>query len=372
MQRGYVYKNGNHWTLRYYEDVLENGVPVRKQKARKLAPVSDQYPTKKSVRGLADEFLAPLNGRQRRPESSQRVVDFLKHTYLPHCREALRPSTCKSYMDMFKIVRDHLGNIPLHDFRTPEAHKLMRAVAAEKVRAHTTHRALKSFLSGAFKYAKQNGAINDNPIRDAGIPKGKPAGETYAYSLDELQAMLAVLPEPVRTLVLVAGLTGLRISEIKGLKWEDFTGHELKVSRSVWQGTVSETKTLASHATVPVLDLVAKALAEHRERNGTGPWVFHGQTGQPLRLENVLRRDMMPSLNKAGIQWHGWHAFRRGLATNLYALGAPDKTVQAILRHANVSTTMAYYVKPVSSESVSAMRKLEKAFTKSGARARLA
>jgi len=31
--------------------------------------------------------------------------------------------------------------------------------------------------------------------------------------------------------------------------------------------------------------------------------------------------------------WHGWHAFRRGLATNLHALGVDDKTIQAILRH---------------------------------------
>ena len=59
---------------------------------------------------------------------------------------------------------------------------------------------------------------------------------------------------------------------------------------------------------------------------------------------NVLNRTILPVLRKAGIEWHGWHAFRRGLATNLYRLGVADKTIQAILRHANVGTTMNIYV----------------------------
>ncbi len=46
-------------------------------------------------------------------------------------------------------------------------------------------------------------------------------------------------------------------------------------------------------------------------------------------------------------------------ATNLYRLGVPDKTVQAILRHANVSTTMTDYVKSVDEDAIRAMQALE-------------
>jgi hypothetical protein len=53
--------------------------------------------------------------------------------------------------------------------------------------------------------------------------------------------------------------------------------------------------------------------------------------------------------------------FRRGLGTNLYRIGAPDKTIQAILRHSNVSTTLSFYVKPVAEDAQAAMQKLEKA-----------
>jgi hypothetical protein len=220
MQAGYIYRNGKYWTLRYYEDVLEKGQPVRRQKTHKLAPIGDQYRNKTSVKALAEEYLAPINGHMRRPESSQRVVDFLEHTYLPHCRETLRPSTCGGYDDMFRLVQPHLekSKITLHEFRTPEADRLMRDATGDKPRAHTTHRNLKSFLSGAFKYAKRNGAVNDNPIRDVAIPRGLPKGERAAYTLDEITTMLAVLPEPSRTVVFTAALTGLRLSELKGLR----------------------------------------------------------------------------------------------------------------------------------------------------------
>lgn len=48
--------------------------------------------------------------------------------------------------------------------------------------------------------------------------------------------------------------------------------------------------------------------------------------------------------------WHGWHAARRGLGSNLYRLGVPDMVIQRILRHANVSTTSTYYIKTAAAE----------------------
>ena len=69
-------------------------------------------------------------------------------------------------------------------------------------------------------------------------------------------------------------------------------------------------------------------------------------------------------LDPAIPRWHGWHAFRRGLATNLHALGVDDKTIQAILRHSNVGLTINVYIKNVTASQINAMdvlsAKLEK------------
>jgi integrase len=59
--------------------------------------------------------------------------------------------------------------------------------------------------------------------------------------------------------------------------------------------------------------------------------------------------------------WHGWHAFRRGIATRLFAVGIEPKIVQLILRHADVSTTRAHYVLPDDGEVKKAMARFSKA-----------
>ena len=56
---------------------------------------------------------------------------------------------------------------------------------------------------------------------------------------------------------------------------------------------------------------------------------------------------IQPAFEAEKIPWYGWHAFRRGPATNLHRLDVSDKVIQQILRHANVTTTINIYVKIV-------------------------
>src|SRR5215472_4247121 len=78
-------------------------------------------------------------------------------------------------------------------------------------------------------------------------------------------------------------------------------------------------------------------------------------------MNNVLNRTILPALKKAGIEWHGWHAFRRGLATNLNLLGVDDSVIQRILRHSHVAVTQTCYIKTASEDAKAAMQKLETA-----------
>jgi hypothetical protein len=54
----------------------------------------------------------------------------------------------------------------------------------------------------------EGGGHETGPVTGVKIPKARPAGETGAYSLREVQAMIAVLPEPAATVVAVAGFAG--------------------------------------------------------------------------------------------------------------------------------------------------------------------
>jgi integrase len=166
-----------------------------------------------------------------------------------------------------------------------------------------------------------------------------------------------------------------------------YQDRQINVTRAIWEGHISEPKTQRSKGIVPVIKTLAERLDVYRSRCGnpkTGP-MFANQSGRPMNLNNLLNRVILPALNvcvhckepeaehsKATSnheyqrdarlpEWRGWHAARRGLGTNLYALGVPDKVIQEILRHSNVSTTNSYYIKTVPQQVLDAMRQLETA-----------
>jgi integrase len=366
MQGGQIYQNGRWWRLRYYETVKDaSGNVIRRRATKKLALIDREHRTEKSVESLAQEVLGPLNAGAA-PESIETLASFLRDVYLPACAE-LKPSTVRSYKVMYDLVEPHLNGTKLRDFRTSDADRILRAIADEKSRAKTSLNNARNFLSGAFRYAiRTDRFTRGNPVRECKVPKGeKPKPEnTHAYTLDEITAILAALGEPARTAAAVAAFAGLRKSEIMGLRWEDFTGDELHIRRAVWQSYIGETKTDSSAAPVPVILPLRRALEKHRKQTASNGWIFAGERkagSKPLNLNNLLRREMRAALDKKKIVWHGWHAFRRGLGSNLYKLGVPDMVIQRILRHSDVATTQQHYIKTADPEAIAAMRKLARA-----------
>lgn len=304
--------------------------------------------------------------------------------YLPWIAEHKRPSTAKGYRDIWE---DHLkplaGQVWLKDARTYHVQGWLNQIGAGTL-SRNTLKHVKSVISGIFTLAKQQDYFQgENPARDSAInPKAAEPQETYAYTLEEIQRILSLLPEPAATAFAVAAFMGLRHGEIQGLLWENYRDGELFVSRSIWNGRVSDPKTRKGRASVPVVRQLADRLEIHRLRSLSplaGP-IFANSLGKPLSLGSVVNRVILPALNRCQCgktqsdhqgaghpykrdnrtpEWHGWHAARRGLGSNLYRLGVPDMVIQRILRHANVSTTATYYIKTAADDVRNAMSKLE-------------
>ena len=98
MQKGRVYKKGTNWMLQYWQPVIENGIQTKKRVAKKLGPIK-KFRTKKQVTAQAQLILAPINAKTATPESTDTVLSFLEHKYLPYCERELRPSTYYIEMD---------------------------------------------------------------------------------------------------------------------------------------------------------------------------------------------------------------------------------------------------------------------------------
>ena len=87
--------------------------------------------------------------------------------------------------------------------------------------------------------------------------------------------------------------------------------------------------------------------------------MFHSRAGEPMDLGKLAQQLIRPVVEVLRLDWYGWHGFRRGVASNLYELGADEKVVQRILRHAKSHVTKDRYIKAFDPAVFAAIKKLE-------------
>ncbi len=316
-------------------------------------------------------------------------MDFFENVYIPAITGKLADSTVRGYKESWRChIRDRVKG-RVRDFRTVDGENLMCEVeAANKTKtddlAHGTYKHIKVTLSAMFTFAKRKGIYDGvNPMTGVSIPKGKKHGrKRLACSLEEVEKHLELFSgkEPiviltedgpytpeitkgvVRAAIGVAAFAGLREGEIRGQWWEDEDGDILNIRRSVWRSHLKyETKTHEDEenpGVVPIIEPLRFVLNAVKPKDASG-WMFPNTIGGALDLDNLADRLIKPIFKANGLKWKGWHAYRRGLATNLHELGVPDIVIQAILRHEDVRTTQRSYIKTVPQVVTAAMKRLE-------------
>jgi integrase len=235
-------------------------------------------------------------------------------------------------------------------------------------RARGTRAKIRNIMSAVFNHAMRYEWLDANPIKLV-RQSAKRERTPDVLDLAELQLLLSNLNVRERTLVLLDAATGLRVSELLALRWEDvnFKTLELSVTRSIWHQVVGNCKTEASAKPVPLDNYMAEDLLQWR-RTSPYPmphdWVFASPTmkgKQPYWPDNLMKRYIRPVAQKAGIQKRvGWHTFRHSFGTMLKANGEDIKTVQELLRHANSRITLEVYTQAVTSNKRAAQSKVVK------------
>jgi integrase len=382
-----IIRIGSFWYVRYWERQNVNGVIERRRVTHQLGPITTRGKRPPAdIETEAANHMRTVAASTINPEHVVTICDFVERVFLPSVSQNKRPSTYKQYRDVWQ---DHLkarcSTLWLKKTRTFHVQQWLDDISATSHLSKNSLYRIKSTLSGIFKLAKQRGYFEgENPVRDTAIDThAAEPRETYAYSLEEIQSILSLLPEPAATAFAFAAFLGLRHGEIEGLLWENYADGEMHITRSVWHGHVNPPKTRKSAAPVPVIRQLSERIEMHRLRCGnpqSGP-IFANSLGKPLSLNNVLKRTILPALNRCAVcrkreldhadeqhpfkldenipKWRGWHAGRRGLGSNLYRLGVSEIVIQRILRHANVSTTTGYYIKTAAGDVRSAMEKFE-------------
>ncbi len=171
-------------------------------------------------------------------------------------------------------------------------------------------------------------------------------------TIEEFNRLLERLKEPYRTMALVALFLGPRVSEIAGLKWSDvdWDRSTISIARSWVIGEVADTKTEGFAKSLPMDSDLAVILKQHRERTKAydSPWIFvNPATGNPYWPSKIRENHLVPAGIAAGIGRVGWHTFRHTYSPLLREHEVDIKVQQALLRHADIRTTMNIYTQAV-------------------------
>jgi integrase len=205
-------------------------------------------------------------------------------------------------------------------------------------------------LSILFNHARRYELFDRNPIRF--VRQGAKRNAPDVLTAAEIKALVDHLPLREHTLVLLAASTGLRQSELFGLKWRDidFLHGELSVVRSIVFGVVGRCKTESSQKPVPLHPLLGEALMSWKKAckyTGLDDWVLASRLHKgrrPCWGAAILRKYIRAVAESLDIEKRiGWHTFSRTYSTLLRSVGAEFKVMQELIRHSTLRTTMDVY-----------------------------
>ncbi len=367
-QRGWLRverrKAGETWVLRYNVTRASDGKRVEHTRAIGLL---SQFPTESTAWVEVERQNLNVNN----PDFRGRVAfaDLCRH-YLQH--EVLNPARKQQKKahttteDYNRIVTKRLiprfGRKDALRIQPLEIESWMDSLEEQEGLQNPTLDKYRRQMFLVYKHGQRHGLIprtqEANPlnfVRQSSTSDYEAITITAAKTFEVLQLM----PQLERTLTLLIAATGLRISECLGLQWQDIDYGKQKIFvRRAWtRGEVGKPKSRASKAPVPLHPVLAAFLREwHGQTPYSKPedWAFPSERldGKQPRVANMLVEDhLRPAAVKAGVPEllgghrvrFGFHNLRHSLASFLVDSGTDPKTVQDLLRQADVRTTLKFY-----------------------------
>ena len=200
-------------------------------------------------------------------------------------------------------------------------------------------------LNTILNRAYRDDIIAENPVLklDPKLKPKKPDADREYLSFDELKALMDTpcRNEVVKRAFLFSCFTGLRISDIETLTW-----NEIRRTNDGWQVEERQVKTKE----IVAIPLSANALAQLPERGKPKDKVWPNLPGRANINYRIGRW-----VKDAGIEKHiSFHCARHTFATLSLAFGADIYTVQSLMGHKDISSTQVY-AKVVSSKKVEAV-----------------
>lgn len=341
-------KNGpDTWVFRWYDE--SNG--TRRYRKTVVGTV-ERLRTRHDAETAVLSLRRNINAEQKSPETvSELITHYRRHELTPERKAFATIESNNIYLK--RHIEPMWGAKRITEIRTVEVEKWLHSLQY----APGTRSKIRNIMSAVFNHAMRHEWLDRNPISKVRT-SSKRLRETDVLTPEEFAALLPELKLRERAMVILAGSTGLRRSELVALTWSDIdlTLMQVNVRRSCVRSHFGDTKTEASRKPVPLHPTVARTLSAWRTQTlyaADSDFVFPSirlNGKKPVTPDMVLKKTIRPALERAGIKDKviGWHSFRHSLATNLRAAGVDLKTAQELLRHANSRITLEVYTRAIS------------------------
>jgi integrase len=359
-------KEGEIWVLRYR---VTNSDGRRVENVMPIGLVR-KFPKDEDARREADRLGfsvrindSPLPGRIR--------FDFLAEYYLraDFGADAVRPKSVNTISHVEQIVRAYLiprfGDEIAEDIKPLDIQRWLKSLHDSNSLAWTTISKMRGVMRRIYKIGILHEHVAKNPVLCVET-RSKTDYKPIVITPLQTLAILKSLPSPLHfALVLTCAATALRASEMLALRWSDVMWNEgrIRVSKRWAKGKDGETKTGASDGYVPLHPILAAHLRSWREQSPyskNGDFLFPSLKRRgcvPLSASIFVADYLRPAAKKAGAQIEdgqrfGLHNLRHSLSNWLVNKGKVEpKTVQGILRHARIQTTLDLYTQDDSDET---------------------
>lgn len=366
-------RNDGRWEAIYIAGYKSDGQPKRRSIYGK---------SKKEVTTRLREILRQIDTGEYIEPNNIKVSDWLSEWWRVYCLPSKRQSTCTGYEATINLhLKPFLGNVEIQNLRPEHVQGIINALVNEG-KAPSTVRKAHTLLHAALDQAIINGWLLRNPSDKTILPKLEQQ-EIRFFSLDEQRRFIQALPDSTagRALYFILG-TGIRASELTGLRWKDIQGDyftirqtirrnrtfdESEAQRTTLQTSVPKTK--AGRRIIPLSPKMQELIALQCEKQKTARekaekgWnsndlVFCSEIGTPYEGRN-LTRVLHRTLKRAGIERLGVHALRHTFATRALESGMDVRTLSEILGHAKVALTLQLYAHSSIETKRSAMENMD-------------
>lgn len=248
----------------------------------------------------------------------------------------------RTYRQALERAIEYFGRYRIQTITARDLTSFIQHVAHEGYSSRTVANQ-RMVLNQIFRHACLCGDLNGNPVQYVSVPRGLKKEKRPAASKEDEQRVLH--SADIWIAPYIAIMTGMRRGEILALQWKDvdFERDLIRVKKSIaFRGnvpTVKEPKTAAGTRYVPLLKPLKEQLLKYRK---DPDFYVISRTGKKPLTNTEYTRAYLQYQKITGVT-ASIHQLRHSFATIAFENGIPAKTIQEILGHAQLSTTMDIY-----------------------------